>query len=160
MRGALPHLTNRSRSLRSSTTDAEARLWRRLRNRQLGGFKFVRQAPVGAYYIDFLCREARLVVEVDGSQHADSIADRQRDQELRALGYRVVRVWNNDISGSMDGVLEMLLSELEAALTLPRFWRGSLPLPACGERDNHTYRRKSAPARSTVRTTPSHSMRP
>lgn len=115
MRGALPHLTNRARVLRSSTTDAEARLWRRLRNRQLAGFKFARQVPIGRHYVDFVCREARLVVEVDGSQHADSVADRQRDQELVELDYRIVRVWNNDISNNMVAVLEMLLSELEAA---------------------------------------------
>jgi very-short-patch-repair endonuclease len=115
MRGELPHLTNRARVLRSATTEAEARLWHRLRDRRLGGFKFVRQAPLGGYYVDFLCREARLVVEVDGSQHADSPSDRQRDQDLAALGYRVVRVWNNDVSERLDSVLEMLLSELAAA---------------------------------------------
>ena len=115
MRGALPYLTNRARVLRSSTTDAEARLWQRLRHRGLAGFKFARQVPVGHYYADFVCREARLIVEVDGSQHADSVTDRQRDEELTKLGYRVVRVWNNDISNNMDAVLEMLLSELEAA---------------------------------------------
>ena len=115
MRGALPHLTNRARSLRSSTTDAELRLWRRLRNRQLGGFKFVRQVPMGIYYVDFLCREARLVIEVDGSQHAENTSDVRRDTELMQLGYRIIRVWNNDISNNLDGVLEMLLSELTAA---------------------------------------------
>jgi very-short-patch-repair endonuclease len=115
MRGALPHETNRARSLRSATTDAEARLWLRLRNRQLAGFKFVRQAPLSGYYADFLCREAKLVVEIDGSQHANNVADHRRDAELTALGYRVVRVWNNDISNKMDSVLEMLLSELAAA---------------------------------------------
>ena len=115
MRGELPHIANRARVLRSATTDAEARLWLRLRDRRLGGYKFVRQAQVGGYFADFLCREARLVVEVDGSQHAENPADRQRDQELTALGYRVVRVWNNDIAHNLDSVLELLLSELEAA---------------------------------------------
>lgn len=115
MRGALPHITNRSRSLRSTTTQAEEHLWRSLRNRRLGGFKFVRQAAVGAYFADFLCREARLVIEVDGSQHADNAADQRRDQALANLGYRVVRIWNNDISSNMNSVLEMLLFELGAA---------------------------------------------
>ena len=115
MRGALPHSTNRAHVLRSATTDAEARLWWRLRNRQLNGFKFVRQAPVGGYFVDFLCRDARLAVEVDGNQHAESDADLQRDRHLAALGYRVVRVWNNDVSERVDSVLEMLLFELEAA---------------------------------------------
>jgi very-short-patch-repair endonuclease len=115
MRGELPHETNRARVLRATATSAEIHLWRRLRIRQLGGFKFVRQAPLGGYYADFLCREARLVVEIDGSQHAGNLADRQRDAELTALGYRVVRVWNNEVSQNIDAVLEMLLSELAAA---------------------------------------------
>ena len=115
MRGMLPHRTNRARSLRSSTTDAESRLWRRLRNRQLGGFKFVRQIARDTYYVDFLCREARLIVKVDGSQHADNPADRQRDRQLVDLGYRVFESGNNDISNNLDSVLEMLLSELAAA---------------------------------------------
>ena len=120
MRGPSPHQTNRARLLRSATTDAEARLWLRLRNRQLSGFKFVRQAPVGNYFVDFLCREARLAVEVDGSQHADNPADRQRDHDLATLGYRVVRVWNNDVSERLESVLELLLSELAAAPHPPR----------------------------------------
>ena len=124
MRGNLPHVTNRARVLRSSNTNAEARFWYRLRNRQLGGFKFVRQAAIGAYYADFLCREARLIVEVD-SQHADNPADRQRDHEFAALGYRIIRVWNNDVSERLESVLELLLSELTAA-----------PLPTSGERAN------------------------
>ena len=101
--------------MRSATTGAEERLWHRLRDRRLGGFKFVRQAPIASYYVDFLCREARLVVEIDGSQHAESADDHHRDQELAALGYRVLRVWNNDISDRLGDVLEMLMSELTAA---------------------------------------------
>jgi very-short-patch-repair endonuclease len=98
--------------LRSSTTEAELRLWHRLRDRRLGGFKFVKQVPVGQYYVDFPCREARLIVEVDGSQHADSISDQRRDQDVAALGYRVIRVWNNEVTRNLDAVLEMLLFEL------------------------------------------------
>jgi very-short-patch-repair endonuclease len=115
VRGELPHQTNRARVLRAAATDAEARLWHRLRNRRLGGFKFVRQAPVEGYYVDFLCRDARLVIEVDGSQHAENPNDRQRDLALAALGYRVIRVWNNDVSQRLENVLEMLLFQLEAA---------------------------------------------
>ena len=115
MRGSLPHRTNRARVLRSAATNAEERLWHRLRDRRLGGFKFVRQAPIAGYYVDFLCREARLVVEIDGSQHADNADDRKRDTKLVALGYRVLRVWNNDISERLENVLELLTFELEAA---------------------------------------------
>jgi very-short-patch-repair endonuclease len=87
-------------------------LWRHIRNRQLGGYKFVRQEPIGRYYADFACRDHHVIVEVDGGQHAESAADRQRDMELAALGYRVIRIWNNDVIENIAGVLEMLLFEL------------------------------------------------
>ena len=80
--------------------------------RQLDGYKFVRQEPIGPYYADFACRERRLIVEVDGGQHLESIKDARRDGVLAALGYRVIRVWNNDVLNNIDGVLEMLLIEL------------------------------------------------
>jgi very-short-patch-repair endonuclease len=98
--------------LRLNSTKAELVLWRRLRDRQLGGFKFVRQEPLSRYYVDFLCRDRKLIVEVDGSQHADNTSDVKRDADLEALGYRVVRVWNNEVLGNIDGVLQMLLTEL------------------------------------------------
>jgi very-short-patch-repair endonuclease/SAM-dependent methyltransferase len=85
----------------------------RIRGRQLGGFKFVRQEPIGRYYVDFVCRERRVIVELDGGQHSENPEDRLRDSELSALGYRVIRIWNNDITENADGVLQMLLSELE-----------------------------------------------
>ena len=115
MRGAAPRRTGHARLLRAAGTNAEAILWLQLRNRRLGGFKFVRQTPIGPYYVDFVCREARLVVEVDGSQHAGNPTDRHRDRVLASLGYRVVRVWNNDVSDHMDSVLEMLLSQLRSS---------------------------------------------
>jgi len=87
-------------------------LWGRIRSRQLRGFKFVRQEPIGRYYADFVCRERRVIVELDGGQHADRPDDRQRDTELRALGYRVLRFWNNEVIDNLDGVLQSLLSEL------------------------------------------------
>ena len=83
------------------TYPPKAKLWAHLRNRRLGGFKFLRQVPIGPYYADFLCREARLIIEVDGGTHSkpDEIAaDRQRQQELERIGYRIVRVWNGDVS--------------------------------------------------------------
>src|SRR5271166_6466101 len=85
----------------------------RIQGRQLGGFKFVRQEPIGRYYVDFVCRERRLIVELDGGQHAERLEDKQRDSELAALGYRVIRVWNNDVIENLEGVLQMLLSALE-----------------------------------------------
>jgi very-short-patch-repair endonuclease len=105
MRGPASARTSRARSLRRSTTRAELVLWLRLRDRRLSGFKFVRQEPIGRFYVDFLCRERRIVIEVDGGQHADSAADRERDAELNALGYRVIRVWNNEVLENIEGVL-------------------------------------------------------
>jgi very-short-patch-repair endonuclease len=84
-----------------------------LRRRQLSGFKFVRQEPINRYYADFACRERRLIIELDGGQRAGHPADRRRDGELCALGYRVIRIGNNDVIENLDGVLQMLLSELE-----------------------------------------------
>jgi very-short-patch-repair endonuclease len=78
-------------------------LWTRSRARQLGGFKFARQEPVDHYYVDFVCRERRLIVELDGGQHAGSPVDRQGDRALRALGYRVIRIWNDDVIENLDG---------------------------------------------------------
>jgi very-short-patch-repair endonuclease len=112
MRGKDENRAERARSLRRATTPAESKLWNKLRNRQLGGFKFTRQEPTGSYYVDFVCRERRLIVEVDGGQHADRPADQQRDSELIALGYRVIRFWNNDVIENIDGVFQALLAEL------------------------------------------------
>jgi very-short-patch-repair endonuclease len=113
LRGKDQKRIERARSLRRALTPAELALWARIRARQLGGFKFVRQEPIDRYYVDFACRERRLIVELDGGQHAESPADRQRDNRLCALGYRVIRIWNNDVIENLDGVLETLLSELE-----------------------------------------------
>src|ERR1700683_282998 len=110
MRGKNEHTAERPRTLRRAPTKQEFLLWRRLRNRQLEGFKFVRQEPIGPYYADFACRECQLIVEVYGSKHSESIKDAQRDKALAALGYRVVRMWNNDVLTNIEGVLEMLLS--------------------------------------------------
>ncbi|MCC6734848.1 MAG: endonuclease domain-containing protein [Bauldia sp.] len=97
MRGSNPPVTQRSRRFRRSPTDAERRLWYQLRDRRLGGFKFVRQEPIGPYVADFCCREAKLIVEVDGSQHANSKRDLVRDAWLANEGYRVLRFWNVDV---------------------------------------------------------------
>src|SRR5579885_1282450 len=128
MRGPDAISTGRARTLRRQSTRAETVLWRHLRARQLAGCKFVRQEPIGPYFVDFICRERHLVIEVDGGQHAENAADAERDAVLRGLGYRIVRVWNNDVLGNIEGVLEMLRAELEAA---PH----PVPLPARGERE-------------------------
>jgi very-short-patch-repair endonuclease len=104
--------TDRARRLRRTATDAETKLWLLLRDRRLDGAKFLRQQPIGPYIVDFICRRRRLIVELDGGQHADNPNDVERDAWLRAQGYRVIRVWNNDMLQNPDGVLGMLAAEL------------------------------------------------
>jgi very-short-patch-repair endonuclease len=112
MRGAREVRTERARRLRSDATDAERALWRKLRSRSLDGHIFVRQEPVGPYTVDFICREARLIIEVDGGQHADNPHDVVRDQWLTSHNYRVLRFWNNDVLGNVAGVLETIATAL------------------------------------------------
>jgi very-short-patch-repair endonuclease len=100
--------------VRHAATDAERKLWYRLRARSLPGFKFVRQEPIGPYVADFICRERRLIVEVDGGQHAESQRDLVRDRWLAEHGYRVLRFWNNDVMGNIEGVLETIAAALKA----------------------------------------------
>ena len=96
----------RARDLRKTMTDAERRLWSRLRQKQLDGFRFRRQQPIGPYIVDFFCPEAALIIEVDGGQHASTEAeDEARTRWLAARGYRVMRFWNNDVLGNIEGVL-------------------------------------------------------
>jgi very-short-patch-repair endonuclease len=116
MRGPQPWKTNRARGLRAANVSSETKLWSHLRSRRLGGLKFLRQVPIGPYFADFLCREARLIIEVDGGTHSepdDIAADRQRQRDLERMGYRIVRVWNGDVSGNIEGVLDALLAELQ-----------------------------------------------
>jgi len=100
--------------MRHIATDAEKKLWRLLRSRQLEAFKFRRQVPIGKFIADFVCHEKKLVVEVDGGQHAENARDKERDQWLAEAGYQVIRYWNNDVLKNPNGVLEALLSELAA----------------------------------------------
>src|ERR1700742_5033165 len=93
-----------ARGLRVNQTDAETVLWNRIRNRQIDGYKFVRQYPIAGYICDFVCREMRLVIEVDGGQHNESAADAIRDHRLSEEGYKVIRFWNNDVLGNTEGV--------------------------------------------------------
>jgi very-short-patch-repair endonuclease len=103
-----------ARVMRRIATDAERKIWFLLRDRRLDGIKFRRQVPSGPYILDFVCFERRLVVEVDGGQHADSKADKVRDACLQARGFRVVRYWNTDVLKNPEGVLTDLLAQLAA----------------------------------------------
>ena len=103
-----------SRQLRRRSTDVERLLWSKMRDRQLAGAKFRRQHPIGPYIVDFLCLEQRLVIELDGGQHAHrSRQDADRDQWLELRGYRVLRFWNNDAMRNVEGVLQRISEVLE-----------------------------------------------
>jgi very-short-patch-repair endonuclease len=119
MRGANVGATRLARRLRRNATIAEQRLWNRLRSRALHGMKFVRQEPVGPYIVDFVCREHRLIIEVDGGQHCDSERDAIRDRWLRDHDYKVLRFWNNDVIENTDGVLETIASGLREGSPSP-----------------------------------------
>ena len=106
-------LTRNARLLRRHQTEDERRLWARLRDRRLNGLKFRRQAPCGPYIADFLCEAARLIIELDGSQHAEPAAveaDLSRTRHLNSLGYEVFRIWNADLKTNMDGVLDQIVA--------------------------------------------------
>jgi very-short-patch-repair endonuclease len=116
MRGLRLHETRRARDLREHKTEAERLLWGRLRGRALGGFKFARQEPIGPHFADFVCREERLIIEIDGATHATD-EERRRDARRAAIlverGYRIARFENHEVYGNIDGVLETILAALE-----------------------------------------------
>jgi very-short-patch-repair endonuclease len=94
-------------------TDAERKLWFALRDRRFAAYKVRRQVAVGPYIADFLCYEARLVLEVDGGQHAESLSDARRDRWFAANDFRVLRFWNNDVLCNLDGVLTTIVGDLK-----------------------------------------------
>lgn len=102
-----------SRMLRKNTTDAEKCLWKLLRGRQLKGFRFRRQFPIDTYIADFICLEQRLIIELDGGQHAvtENYAAK-RARYLEDQGFRVLRFWNNDVLQNTEGVVTTLLEQL------------------------------------------------
>jgi very-short-patch-repair endonuclease len=102
-----------ARRLRRGQTDAEHALWQRLRGRQICAAKFRRQYPIPPFIVDFCCVERRLVIEIDGGQHAATVeTDRRRTQSLQRQGYRVLRFWNSDVLQQIDAVLD----EIDRAL--------------------------------------------
>lgn len=109
-----------ARAMRRHDTDAEARLWNALRSGRLDGMTWKRQVPFGPYILDFLCRDVRLVVEVDGNQHADQAAyDARRTAYLESAGLRVLRFWNSDVLTNRDGVCLTILAASDAHLLSP-----------------------------------------
>ncbi|NWG39481.1 MAG: endonuclease domain-containing protein [Hydrogenophilaceae bacterium] len=106
-------LTDFARQLRAQQTDMERRLWQRLRAHRFQGHKFRRQQPIVPYIVDFVCHDAKLIIELDGGQHAEAVAeDARRDAWLKAEGYRVLRIWNNEWLENETGVMEKILEML------------------------------------------------
>lgn len=119
-----------ARRLRNDMTEAERHLWRALRLRQIDGFRFRRQVPIGKFIVDFLCPRAKLVIELDGSHHADAKAyDQARSEWLHGQGYRVRRFWNHEALNNTETVLAAIQSELAENLTPPQ------PSPALRARE-------------------------
>ncbi|MBO9579974.1 MAG: DUF559 domain-containing protein [Sphingobium sp.] len=119
--------TDLARNLRNNATDAERVLWNALSNRKVGGVRFNRQVCVGPYVCDFVARTPRLIVEVDGGQHAINGGDAERTARLESQGYRMLRFWNHDVLTNVEGVVAEVANALRA---LPQ------PLPPAGGEPN------------------------
>ena len=116
-----------ARSLRKNPTDAERALWQRIRLRQLEGRKFRRQHPLGRYVVDFVCLDERLIVELDGGQHAGQVpSDSNRTAWLQGEGFRVLRFWNHVVLGDIEAVLEVIRGAVSSSSPPPG------PSPAMG----------------------------
>ncbi len=153
----MDELRRKARELRNTGTNAERRLWQHLRLKQLGGCKFRRQVPVAGYIADFVCLDMKLIVELDGGQHAERAAyDARRTHVLEAEGYRVLRYWNDDVLVRTNGVLEDILRALELAKDSCRI-NGKIkikitppqPSPALCAREEATSKSKGTPPQSS-----------
>ncbi len=102
-------LLDKAKALRHNQTDAEQKLWYHLRAHRLMGKKFKRQKPIGNFVVDFVCVEEKLVIELDGGQHADALGyDEARTAFLQSEGYLVLRFWNHEVLGGIDSMLEAI----------------------------------------------------
>ena len=122
-------ITGKARKLRKAPTEAEQRLWRHLRGKSMAGARFRRQYPVAPYIADFVCVELKLVIEADGGQHLENDYDRRRDAHFRALGYTVLRYWNDQILAETEAVLEDIFRRVDQLRLSP-----SQPPPQAGEK--------------------------
>ncbi|MFL6768863.1 MAG: endonuclease domain-containing protein [Sphingomicrobium sp.] len=112
-------MRSRAKSMRSEPTEAEHRLWQIIRAHRFNGFKFKRQVPIDQYIVDFLCPAQRLIIELDGSQHVESGSDLRRDTYLRAQGFHIIRIWNNELFTNEEGAAVAILNALQTPLPNP-----------------------------------------
>ena len=112
-------LRGHAKQMRSKLTDAEHRMWQLLRAHRFADFKFRRQEPIEFYIVDFVCFSERLIIEIDGGQHAGNHADARRDAYLQGQGFRIIRIWNNDLFNNEEGVGEAILNALRPPLPNP-----------------------------------------
>jgi very-short-patch-repair endonuclease len=109
------NLTDLARELRKRSTEAEKLLWGHLSRRQLEGFKFRRQQPIGPYIADFVNLDTKLIIELDGGQHAVARdEDKKRDEWLAEQGFEVLRFWDSEVFGNLEGILETVRSKLRS----------------------------------------------
>jgi very-short-patch-repair endonuclease len=120
-----------SRLLRKNQTDAEYRIWKHIRARRFEGLKFKRQESIDMYIADFVCYEKRIIIEMDGGQHANNEKDKKREAYLIKQGFDVLRFWDNDVLKNTDGVLESIRQKILAPSSRPSPARGE------GEGQNH-----------------------
>ncbi|MBA2920422.1 DUF559 domain-containing protein [Sphingomonas sp. MAH-20] len=125
-------LLARAKWMRANPTEAEKRLWSMLRNRRLEAYKFKRQRIIAPYIVDFVCLGSWLIIEADGSQHADNRDDERRDAFLERAGFRVLRFWNNDVLGNGEAVFDAICSALTDPHP-PAAARRAPPSPLRGE---------------------------
>ncbi len=109
-------LLNFAKNMRQTPTDAEAKIWYHLRAKRMCGVKFKRQVPMGAYIVDFVAKDLKLIVEIDGGQHNDQV-DYERTAWLENQGFKVLRYWNNEVLTNIEGVLESIRMSLEPTQT-------------------------------------------
>jgi very-short-patch-repair endonuclease len=128
-------LLDNAKTLRRNLTDAEQKLWYHLRAHRFMGRKFKRQKPIGRYVVDFVCLEEKLIIELDGGQHAENQEyDQERDSWLRSQGYTVLRFWNNELMNETDSVLERIRLALEhEAVSSETLSPGPSPVNGRGE---------------------------
>ncbi len=125
-------ISRHAAQLRRDRTEAEDRVWQALRNRQIGGFKWRFQHTVAGRIADFVCLQAMLIVEIDGSQHSEKV-DQRRTAELEAQGFAIIRFWNSDVFENLNGVLEVILATAQQRTEEERRRPSPNPLPLAGE---------------------------